>query len=77
MVKQALVTAYQNWQEGKTYENDKGPVKEQVRRAQAANHRDFLCSVGGVIFLGTWSDSQRVDMPFASPAASHRSPVCA
>ena len=54
VVKQALVIAYQKWQEGQEYDdNSKSPVKEWVRRAQMANYRDFLSSVGGIIFLGT------------------------
>jgi Alpha/beta hydrolase family len=50
VVKQALVTAYRTWRKG---DNANSPVRETVRRAQAANYRDFLCSVAGVIFLGT------------------------
>lgn len=50
VVKQAIAAAYRRWKAG----DDPGSaVKESVRRAETANHRDFLCSVAGIIFLGT------------------------
>lgn len=50
VVKQAIVIAYRIWRDS---DNADSPVREAVRRAQAANYRDFLCSIAGIIFLGT------------------------
>jgi triacylglycerol esterase/lipase EstA (alpha/beta hydrolase family) len=54
VVKQALVIAYQKLAEEERYNGmPRSGIKDSVRRAQATNYRDFLCSVAGVIFLGT------------------------
>ncbi len=54
VVKQAMVEAYRVWKAG----DDAGSatssgITEATRRGDAANCRDFLCSVAGVVFLGT------------------------
>lgn len=52
VVKQALVTAYRNWK--KVDRDTKSSSEpEGIRRAELANYRDFICSVSGIIFLGT------------------------